>query len=78
MPRANPLQASLNAGEFSPRMEARVDFARYEAAGAVVENLLPLPQGGLARRPGTRFVAPAKAAEGGIRLLPFQFSTGQA
>ncbi|MGE0255081.1 MAG: hypothetical protein AB7N54_13060 [Alphaproteobacteria bacterium] len=78
MPRANPLQAAVNAGEFSPRMAARVDFARYEAAGAVVENLLPLAQGGLARRPGTRHVAAARDAEGGVRLLPFQFSTGQA
>lgn len=78
MPRANPLQAAINAGEFSPRMAARIDFARYEAAGSVVENLLPLAQGGLARRPGTRFVAAAKQAEGGVRLLPFQFSTGQA
>ncbi len=78
MPKANPLQAALNAGEFSPRMAARVDFGKYPAGCEVLRNMIPLPQGGAARRPGTRFVA--AAADSGIkgRLLPFEFSTLQA
>lgn len=78
MPRANPLQPSFNAGELGPRLAARVDFAKYRSAGARVENLTPLPQGGLARRPGTRFVAAAADHGKRPRLIPFQFSTEQA
>ncbi|MGF1593836.1 MAG: choice-of-anchor R domain-containing protein [Kiloniellaceae bacterium] len=78
MPRANPLQAAFNAGELGPRLAARVDFAKYRNAGSRVENMLPLPQGGLTRRPGTRFVAAAADPERRPRLLPFEFSTEQA
>lgn len=78
MPRANPLQSAFNAGEIGPRLAARVDFAKYQNAGARVENLIPLPQGGLARRPGTRFVAPAQDHGKRPRLIPFEFSTEQA
>ena len=78
MPRANPLQAAFNAGEIGPRLAARVDFAKYGHAAARVENLIPLPQGGLTRRPGTRFVAAAADHDRRPRLLPFEFSTEQA
>jgi len=78
MPRANPLQAAFNAGELGPRMAGRVDFAKYRSAGARVENMTPLPQGGLTRRPGTRFVAAAADHGKRPRLIPFEFSTEQA
>lgn len=78
MPRANPIQSAFNAGEIGPRLAARVDFAKYQNAGARVENLIPLPQGGLARRPGTRFIAPAQDHAKRSRLIPFEFSTEQA
>ncbi|MEO3429739.1 hypothetical protein AAFN88_12815 [Pelagibius sp. CAU 1746] len=78
MPRANPLQAAFNAGEIGPRLAARVDFPKYRNAGARVENMTPLPQGGLTRRPGTRFVAAAADQEKRPRLVPFEFSTDQA
>ena len=78
MPRATPLQPSLNAGEFSPRMVARTDFAKYPLACATLENLIPLPQGGAARRPGTMFVAEVKDSTRTVKLRPFEFSTLQA
>ncbi|NIA72528.1 hypothetical protein HBA54_28465, partial [Pelagibius litoralis] len=78
MPRANPLQAAFNAGEIGPRMAARVDFAKYQNAGSRVENMIPLPQGGLTRRPGTRYVAAARDHDKRPRLIPFEFSTEQA
>jgi hypothetical protein len=78
MPRANPLQPSLNAGEFSPRMVARTDFAKYPLACATLENMIPLPQGGAMRRPGTRFVAEVKDSGKKIKLRRFEFSTVQA
>lgn len=78
MPRATPLQPSFNAGEFSPRMVARTDFAKYPLACATLENMIPLPQGGAARRPGTVFVAEVKDSTRKIKLRPFEFSTLQA
>src|SRR3546814_122870 len=78
MPIATPLQPSTNAGEFGPRMDARTDFAKYPLACARLENMLPLPQGGAARRPGTRFVAEVRDSNVKCRLLPFEFSEEQA
>ncbi len=78
MPRANPIQAAFNAGEIGPRLAARVDFAKYRNAGARVENMIPLPQGGLTRRPGTRYVAAVRDHGKRPRLLRFEFSTEQA
>ncbi|MHA1567549.1 MAG: hypothetical protein ACTSX7_19735, partial [Alphaproteobacteria bacterium] len=79
MPRANPLQAALNAGEFSPRLHARVDFSKYPAAAATLANCIPFSQGGWMRRPGTRFIAEARVSSGPTsRLLPFEFSNEQA
>lgn len=78
MPRATPLQPSLNAGELGPRMVARTDFAKYPLGCAKLENMIPLPQGGATRRPGTVFVAEARDHDAQARLLPFQFSTDQA
>ncbi len=78
MPRANPLQPSFNAGELSPRMTSRVDFSQYDNAVEVMENLIPLPQGGATRRPGTRYIADAQSHAVKPRLIPFVFSTVQA
>lgn len=75
---ATPLISSVNAGEFGPRMMARVDMAKYANACEVLENCFALPQGAAMRRPGTRFVAPAKFADKAVRLVPFEFSTTQA
>lgn len=78
MPRATPIQPSLNAGEFGPRMVARTDFAKYPLGCATLENMIPLPQGGATRRPGTMFVAEVKDSTKQPRLISFEFSTEQA
>ncbi|MFT5440055.1 MAG: hypothetical protein ACI9MJ_001922 [Alphaproteobacteria bacterium] len=78
MPRANPLQPSFNGGEFSPRMVARTDFAKYPLACATLQNMVPLPQGGATRRPGTCFVAEVKDSSKKVKLRRFEFSTEQA
>ena len=78
MPRVSDLKVQFNAGEFSPRMVARTDFGKYPGGCATVKNMIPLPQGGLARRPGTRYVAEVKDSEAKTRLLRFEFSTEQA
>ncbi len=78
------------AGELSPLMRGRVDTQKYYNGFETVLNVLPLPQGGLTKRPGTRYVVyardswpgPLAAAgvdsENPIRLVDFIFSVVQA
>ena len=78
MPNVIQYQPSFNAGELSPRMQGRGDFQKFQSGAAVVENMLALPQGGLSRRPSTRFVAEVKTSSLATKLLRFVFSTTQA
>lgn len=74
MPQANPFLSSINSGEFSPRMDARVDFERYPNAGKMCRNFVLFPQGGITRRPGTRFVKEVKDSTALSKLIAFEFS----
>lgn len=76
MPRVSPLQNSFIGGEWSPLLAGRVDTKRYDTALLTCKNYVPILQGALLRRPGTKYVANAK--ELGARLVSFEFSTTQA
>ena len=78
MVRASPLQANFNGGEMSPRMHARVDFARYAVGADTMVNIIPLPEGGAMRRSGSRHAAEIKNSANKARLKRFEFSTTQA
>jgi hypothetical protein len=78
MPRVHDYWPSFNAGELSPRLHARTDFAKYRNGLEICENLIPLGEGGLMRRSGTRYVAAVKTSSVKGRLKQFQFSTTQA
>lgn len=72
------IQPSFAGGEVSPRLGGRIDLAKYHSSAAAIENYIVRPEGGLIRRPGTRFAGAAKHAAKTCRLVPFQFSTVQA
>ena len=74
MPYASRLQTNFTAGEISPRLFARVDIEKYAAGAAAIENMIVLPHGGLARRPGTHFVDAVKDQSKFTRLIPFELS----
>lgn len=79
MPKVSPMQESFNGGEFSPLLYGRVSTDRYKTALAKCLNYVPTIQGPLLRRPGTKFVAPTKAAGASAPVLVrFEFSTTQA
>ena len=78
MPRVHDLQASFSAGEITERLAARLDFAKYPASLDTCENLIPLSEGGVMRRPGTRHVAEIKSSAVKGRLKKFEFSVTQA
>ena len=76
--KATPLLSNFTAGEFSALLDGRVDITKYYNAAKTLENFLPLPYGGIKRRPGTYYVAEVKDSSKATRLIKFQFSTTQA
>src|SRR3990167_7396442 len=76
--KASPLKDAFNAGEFSELTAARVRFEKYQNALRLCENMIPLVQGGVTRRPGTMFVAEVKTSSDLTRLIDFEYSITQA
>nr|DAQ90389.1 MAG TPA: stabilization protein [Caudoviricetes sp.] len=68
-------QNVLNGGEISPLLRGRVDQPRYNTGAREMLNMVPMPQGGSTRRPGTRYLGTAKSQTS--RLVPFVFSETQ-
>ena len=78
MPKVSPLITNFQTGEISPRLDGRVDIAKYPHACTTLENAIVLPQGATSRRGGFHFVAEAKDSSKKVRLINFEFSTTQA
>ena len=79
MPRLQVIQNAFVSGEWSPRMAGRVDLTKYHSACACLHNYLVLPQGGVTRRPGFRFVSEVKtSADGCVRLLRLEPTASKA
>ncbi len=72
MPTESVIQRSFVAGEISPAMGARADQTKYTSGLRTCRNFLVLRHGGVANRPGTRYVATAKLTTA-TRLMPFIF-----
>lgn len=73
-----PIQTNFTAGELSPKVGSRVDIAKYNSGLKTSQNLEHLVQGGVRRRPGTRFVAEVKDSTKIARLLGFIYNRSQA
>lgn len=65
---------SLNGGELAPEFSLRYDLPRFQTGCELLLNMLPLPSGGVTKRPGLKHVGPACAPSGLARLLPFSYS----
>lgn len=63
---------SFNAGEFSPDLAARSDLEYYFKACATLENWDISQMGGIRRRKGMRYFAPA--IDSNSRLIPYIYS----
>ncbi|MFN4090449.1 MAG: hypothetical protein ACK4QW_15590 [Alphaproteobacteria bacterium] len=74
MSRVDHLKTSFIAGELAPDLLGRGEIAAYADGAARLRNVFIRPTGGVARRAGTRFVAPAR---GPGRLVAFEFNTEQ-
>lgn len=76
--RNNPIQTNFTAGELTPRLKGRVDVNKYQNGVQTLKNFIIMPQGGVYRRPGTKFINEVKDSTRFTRLIPFEFSTIQA
>jgi hypothetical protein len=70
MPNTRIYSRAFNGGEIAPDMFGRLDDTRYQAGAAEISNMLVLPHGPAARRPGLQYVNNTKS-DGVVRLIPF-------
>jgi len=78
MARASHFLPALNGGELSPLLMARIDLARHGTACARLENLLPLPEGPVTRRPGSEMLGWTARGDGSSWLRRFVFGPKDA
>lgn len=69
-----PIISRFTFGEVSPLLSARVDLPKHQAACKTLENFIPLLQGPIQRRGGTRFVARTNNGPNPVALIDFAFS----
>lgn len=77
MARFVTIQTNFSTGELDPLLRARIDINQYYNALAKATNVIIQPQGGVKRRPGTKYLAELPSAaspENGHRLVGFEFS----
>lgn len=77
MTRFVSIQTNFSTGEMDPLLRARVDLPAYQNALEEATNVVVQPQGGVRRRPGTRYITEINAGSG-VRLVPFEFSTSDS
>lgn len=64
---------ALNGGELAPDMGCRYDLPRYQLGSELLLNMVPMPGGGLTKRPGFQFVSGTGGGDA-ARLVPFTYS----
>lgn len=67
-------QPSFAAGEVGPQLYGRVDQELYYIGLRTCENFVVRQYGGIAIRPGSKFISEAKDHSEKVRLIPFQFN----
>ena len=83
MSRFVSIQTNFSTGELDPLLRARVDLSAYSNALEKATNVVCQPQGGIRRRPGSRYITSlpnsgAESAANGVRLIEFEFSTSDS
>lgn len=56
MARKTPIINDFRAGELAPPLDARADLRDYYRGGRILENMMPIIEGGVVRVPGTYYV----------------------
>jgi len=66
---------SFNAGELTPKLDARFDVSNFQNGCIVLQNMFPTKYGGAERRPGTKFIDSSYDDNTIVRLFPFIYSS---
>ena len=75
MARFVSMQTNFTSGELDPLVRARIDIESYNNSLEVAKNVICQPQGGVTRRPGTKFINEIDGSPAnGVRLIAFEFS----
>jgi hypothetical protein len=69
---------SFSGGEIAPATAARIDTAKYRTALKQERNCIGQVAGGVTKRQGFEFVGEVRDSSHLVRLIPFQFTLGQA
>lgn len=73
------IQTNFTTGELDPLVRSRVDLKAYENALETARNVICQPQGGVTRRPGTKYINELGGSpENGVRLVHFEFSVNDS
>lgn len=79
MTRYVTVQTNFTTGELDPLARSRVDLKAYQNALETAKNVICQPQGGVTRRPGSKFINELGGSpENGTRLIAFEFSTSDS
>lgn len=70
------LQTSFVSGVLDPRLASRTDIKHFYQGAEVAENVVTMPQGGIKRRPGLKYIANT-ASNNEARLASFAFNVEQ-
>lgn len=65
---------TVNGGEISNQLDARVETEKYKASARILENFVVKPYGAISKRPGTQYLNNTKSNQI-ARLEPFKRST---
>jgi hypothetical protein len=76
MPKVITLQTSFNSGVLDPRLASRTDLKHFYQGAEEAENVITMPQGGIKRRPGFKYIA-GTASNNEARLASFAFNIEQ-
>lgn len=78
MPKASPIQSSFNGGIHSPLLDGNINAPNRANAVQDSQNLIPLKQGPVVRRGGTRFVGEIQDSADDTILVRFRRNSSEA
>ena len=68
MAKINLIKNNFTSGELSPHIWMRTDLSQFRNGAKAVENMLPIIEGGIKKRGGTRLL---RVEQDAIRIIPF-------
>src|SRR5271169_1816644 len=68
---------SFSAGELTPELFGRLDFAKYQEGLATCRNFITLPHGPAVNRTGTQYVHEVRNSANATRVIPFSYNNQQ-